>query len=115
MVYTERFVRGTEPGSYCELHGRYETDGWRIASAGRNTEPRAASSGGTSEPRPAGDSGVAAAVVPPVATSGALPSSARGAEQPPTATPGQRRGFWSRIFRGQDQVAPQAPAGETTR
>jgi penicillin-binding protein 1A len=115
MVYTEQFVRGTEPGSYCELHGRYETDGWRLASAGRTSEPRAASSGGTSEPRPAGDSAVAAAVAPPVATSGAVPSSAPGAEQPATATPGQRRGFWSRIFRRQDQVAPQAPTRETTR
>jgi 1A family penicillin-binding protein len=115
MVYTEHFVRGTEPSSYCPIHGRYESYEYR-ASARDSRDPSVASSGGTGEPRSAGESATAAAVVPPVATSGTLPAArpASSAEQPPTATPAERRGFWSRIFRRPDQPAPQSPAAGAT-
>ena len=123
MVYSEHFVRGTEPGSYCPIHGRDEAYEYRAAVAGDDrrprptatsgaSEPRAASSGGTSEPRPAGDPAVAA-VTAPVATSGAVPASAPAAEQPPEATPAQRRGFWSRVFRRQNEARPQSPPPST--
>ena len=115
MVYTEHFVRGTEPSSYCPIHSRYESYEYRAASAEDIREPRVTATGGSSEPRAAGDSAPAAAVVPPVATSGTMPSAVpASAEQPPSATPAQRRGFWSRVFRRQNQTAPQSPPARPT-
>ena len=122
MVYDEQFVRGTEPGSYCHLHERYESYEYRAASGeSRQDAPRPTADAGPSRP------------VPPVATTGAPPVAAARADAtsdarpaPPAderaepATPAQRRGFWSRIFRrggGDDSAkraqpapAPQAPA-----
>jgi penicillin-binding protein 1A len=117
MVYSEQFVRGTEPSTYCHLHGRYESETWHAAS----TTP------GSSEPRPTGDA-VAPRPAPPVATTGTAsdpggatpagpvatpeaPAAIPGAagQQPQTATPTQRRGFWSRIFRRGSAVPQQEP------
>jgi penicillin-binding protein 1A len=114
MVYSEYFVRGTEPNAYCPIHGRYETYEYRTASATGGAAPSpiraAAAIGGASEPQPAGDAPLPAGIAPPpVGTSGTLPT-ADSVEQPPTATPAQRRGFWSRVFRrGQPVPQPTQP------
>src|SRR5687767_704615 len=35
-VYTEYFVRGTEPTTFCPIHGVYEQGAWRVVAAGRD-------------------------------------------------------------------------------
>jgi penicillin-binding protein 1A len=85
MVYTEYFVRGTEPNDYCPLHLRdFDT----VATSG---DPRAgsaiaASTGlGTPDTAKAGD------------RTGTAPTGAdeTGADNPSTPP---KRGFWGRIF-----------------
>jgi penicillin-binding protein 1A len=100
MVYTEYFVRGTEPIDYCPLHSRpFEA----IATSGDGTRPAvAASSGdaGKSALPPADHLHGAAAPGaearlgdnPPAATAGAQP-----APPAPASTP-RKRGFWGRLF-----------------
>ena len=89
LVYTEHFVRGTEPSTYCPYHGEYESAEWRAASA----------IGGDDE-RSRRDAAVA--------TSGTAPA---GNERPAAATETQQRGFWGRIFRGSNR-APSSPEGK---
>jgi penicillin-binding protein 1A len=123
MAYTEFFVRGTEPTTYCNYHDEYESTGWRVASAigddePRSTvptsgrEPRAAVPPDGDPPRPVSTGGSAAqppAAVPGGSASPELSGASAPAEQPPAATPTQRRGFWSRIFRrGQEPVEQPA-------
>jgi membrane peptidoglycan carboxypeptidase len=97
MVYTEYFVRGTEPVEICPLHG-YGFPGV-MATSGQLPEPTApavpavtVTAGGAAEP-----------ASQPVVTGGILTAPI---EAPPSAeAPTQRRrGFWSRIFgrRGND-------------
>jgi 1A family penicillin-binding protein len=93
LVYNEHFVRGTEPTTYCPLHGEYESYQYRAAAAGGR------------EAQPTGDSSSAATAV---ATSGTLPQTP-SAEQPAAATPAERRGFWSRVFGGGRSTPPQQP------
>jgi membrane peptidoglycan carboxypeptidase len=101
MVYTEYFVRGTEPDDYCPLHtGVYNA----VATSGDAApRPAIATSGGAlptalapvdhlHEPTPPrGDThlgdGTPAAVAP-----------AAGAPETPAATP-RKRGNWGRVFR----------------
>ena len=128
MAYTEFFVRGTQPSRYCDHHDQYESVGVRVASTIGGNEPRASAptsgteprvsptdrepsrvttggsrvSTGGGEPQPA--AGVKAPNQPP-----AVVEAAPQAEPPPTATPAQRNGFWSRVFRrGQQRPAPPA-------
>ena len=108
-AYTEYFIRGTEPTTYCEIHGAYETTAYHtVATAG------VASSPGPPPPTPA----AARAPEPPdppattaVVTGGTLPEPA----QPPAATTAQRRGFWSRVFRRGPPPPPPAPAPRAPR
>jgi 1A family penicillin-binding protein len=87
MVYTEYFVRGTEPFEMCPLHGGAEFPG-TVATAGELpavTPPPAAGA--------------------PVVTGGILrPTDAQPADpQPP------RRGFWGRIFGRRGETTPPPP------
>jgi hypothetical protein len=98
MVYTEYFVRGTEPADYCPLHSRpFDA----VATSGDGTRAAvAASSGdaGKSALPPADHTHDAAGPGadarlgdnPPAAT--AAPASAA-----PVSTP-RKRGFWGRFF-----------------
>jgi penicillin-binding protein 1A len=97
MVYTEYFVRGTEPTDYCPLHSRpFDT----IATSGDGTRPAvAASSGDAGKPAlPPADRHEAAAPGADArlgdnpATAGAQPASSA-----PASTP-RKRGFWGRLF-----------------
>jgi penicillin-binding protein 1A len=97
QVYTEHFVRGTEPHEYCEAHGRF---GHGVLGA------LAAVFGGAGRPdpvpAPVATSGVVTAisapVVTPVAEVDSAPAAPPSAPAPPAPEP-KRRGFWSRIFR----------------
>jgi penicillin-binding protein 2D len=111
-AFTEYFIRGTEPYEYCDLHGRYEAEGWRtVATTG--VEP----------PRPASDSPAPAAAVTAITTE-RIPSAPAPREdvavrptatdaQPAAATPAERRGFWSRVFRRGQAPPPPAQTGGT--
>jgi penicillin-binding protein 1A len=119
QAYTEFFVRGTEPSTYCTGHGESESADWRFASAIGRSEPRAVvgTSGvetrpavvtGGSAPAPAADVALPSSPAPPNVGAAATPADTPAqTEAPPTATPAQRRGFWSRVFRrGQETSQP---------
>jgi 1A family penicillin-binding protein len=92
MLYTEYFVRGTEPTAYCPLHSPLDV----IATSG---DPRFGSGA-------VGTSGTATQVPPSTSKADA----SAGDTAPPTAVPAasapdpsdsqpRKRGFWGRIFR----------------
>jgi penicillin-binding protein 1A len=91
MVYTEFFVRGTEPIDYCPYHGFSVGLPGTVATSGAD--------GPGPTPPPAGAPSPAA---PPVVTVAGEPPSPPPAE---AAQPEQkRRGFWGRLFgRGRDR------------
>jgi penicillin-binding protein 2D len=94
MVYTEYFVRGTEPSDYCPYHNTFFPG--TLATTGSLPEPSA--------PPPA-----APGAPPPAVVGGTLPAGSTVAVGPtetavvPEPQTERRRGFWSRIFgRGDD-------------
>ncbi len=105
MVYTDYFVRGTEPIEYCPLHTHAYGTGTVVATSGSSPAP----------PTPSTPASLGSVVPPPTA--------AAVAEQTPaTATPAapgtgaanvpsepSRRGFWSRFFRRGNQPRPASP------
>ena len=78
MAYTEYFVRGTEPQTYCPIHGANETRAWRVVATGRPGE------------RP-----VLAEVVQPPGVTGGIVTRPEDRQSPQPKKPG----FWGRIFR----------------
>jgi hypothetical protein len=78
MAYTEYFVRGTEPQTYCPIHSAYENRAWRVVASGRP-----------------GEHPVLAEVVQPPGVTGGIVSrpETKPSEQP------KKPGFWGRIFR----------------
>jgi penicillin-binding protein 1A len=97
MVYTEYFVRGTEPTDYCPLHSRpFDT----IATSGDGTRPAVAASSGDAgksalppaDHHDAAAPGADARLGDSPATAGAQPASPT-----PASTP-RKRGFWGRLF-----------------
>jgi penicillin-binding protein 1A len=107
MAYTEYFVRGTEPGEYCPLHG-FE-NGLTLATSGTAADiapPSAAAAAGA----------VGAGGAPVAAAAGAVapgaPVPAGGVTKPAEAeTKPPKRGFWSRVFGRGDATKnpPQEP------
>jgi penicillin-binding protein 1B len=90
MIYTEYFVKGTQPTEECPLH---PDRGFLDALAGvfgKDSGP---------PPMPVGATGLPAAPPPPhsAGTAGA-PAQPAPAEAEPA--PQKKRGFWSRIFGG---------------
>jgi 1A family penicillin-binding protein len=93
MIYTEYFVRGTQPTAVCPLH---EDRGFLDALAGvfgKDSGP---------PPVPVGATGLPTAPPSPASTSGTVaaggtPPAAAAAEEP---APQKKRGFWSRVFGG---------------
>jgi hypothetical protein len=97
-VYTEYFVRGTEPHEYCPLHGAYAGSYATLATSGMEPAPPAAQA--------------AAPAAPPLVTGGTLPPQVQQPPEPKPeseAAPQRRRGFWGRIFGGREQRAPAPP------
>ena len=90
MVYTEYFVRGTEPTDYCPLHNSYNNNGLvTLATSGTSPAPVSVPASPTPVPAPP----------PPAPTptqrSTAQPSIAERDNEP---QPSKRRGFWGRLF-----------------
>ena len=93
MVYTEYFVRGTEPAEICHYHG-YSFPG-TLATSGHMPEPSAP------PPVAAGAPVVAAGTVLTDGTAAGSQADAAIVTEAPS--PQRRRGFWSRVFgRGGD-------------
>jgi 1A family penicillin-binding protein len=104
MVYTEYFVRGTEPNDYCPLHMGGYPDAVATSGAIAATPPVAATtgSGGTPpsltpvdhlrDPAPKGPDGRFSNSTPAPTPAAADPSTASTPEP-------RRRGFWGRLFR----------------
>ena len=102
MIYTEYFVKGTEPRDVCPLHGgRSLLD--RLAGVfggGEETRPVSAEEVGLPQPRPTSTAGSPAPPPPPPAAAKPAP---KEAEVKPAEDP-KKRGFWSRLFgRGDDK------------
>jgi len=100
MLYTEYFVRGTEPTAYCPLHSG---DPDVVATSGSRSGSAVAATSGTATPQlapadhlhdpanPKGDAHVG---------DNAAPTAAPAASAPDGSDSQQRkRGFWGRIFR----------------
>jgi membrane carboxypeptidase/penicillin-binding protein len=103
MVYTEYFVRGTEPRTYCPIHNGYESSSaWRVTGTDGDDRVRAVAHDAererrSDERRPDERPVSTETVQPPGVTGGIVPTPT---EAPATATPQpQKRGFWGRIFR----------------
>ena len=94
MLYTEYFVRGTEPTTYCPLHRDFDV----VATSGdAQTGSAVAGTFGTATSQPSQPS--------PADTAKAPGQSAPAAAVPPASAPDPsnaqppKRGFWGRIFR----------------
>jgi hypothetical protein len=103
-VYTEYFVRGSEPEDYCPYHTHIVTPPNAIFA---------------SSPQPAKPAPAAPAVTAPIAIAGVTPAATTAAAAPadappPAAKEAPRRGFWSRFFRrggnGETNPPKAAPA-----
>ena len=86
QVYTEYFVRGTEPTDYCPIHSPLQSP----AALASNDAPAAPSDNHPSDHTDATHH--------PVVTGGTVP--ATPAEPPPAPAPEspKKRGFWGKIF-----------------
>jgi penicillin-binding protein 1A len=92
MIYTEYFVKGTQPTTECPLH---EDRGFLDAIAGvfgKDTGPPPMPVDATGLPVPA----------PPASTTGTAGAPDRPAPAQAEEAPAKKRGFWSRIF-GRDK------------
>ena len=112
MVYTDYFVRGTEPVDYCPLHDHGYGEEGIVATAGVAPET-------VPVPRPASPlAAVAAAAAPVEASPAALPPTPSDRVTDPRPAP-PARGFWSRFFRrgdpgaGRGEAPPDAPPPES--
>ena len=108
MVYTEYFVRGTEPATFCPIHGVYEDRTFRVLASGDDGRaPTAVREVVTERRSPEERPAVAEAVQPPGVTGGVISQPAD-----PQAAPGRKRpGFWGRIFgRRRDEAPEPKPA-----
>jgi 1A family penicillin-binding protein len=95
MIYTEYFVKGTQPNSVCPLHTSSSLLD-RLAGvfgAGDNSHPVAAEDLGLPPANPARTSGV----TPPPPT-GAAARPGEAPEPPKVEEPKKKRGFWARVF-----------------
>jgi penicillin-binding protein 1A len=97
-VYTEYFVNGTEPRTYCRIHDAYENRSWwRVLAGGREERPHVAAgdvvvergSDGRRSEREVAEGGQPAGV-----TGGIVTAEGQAAPAPEP----KKRGFWSRIF-----------------
>jgi penicillin-binding protein 1A len=101
MIYTDYFVRGTQPTTLCPLHSEPSLLDRLAGVFGGGDEPRPVSAEdvGLQPPRPARTTGEPAPPVPPTARPATPPQ-----PQPKVEEPKKKRGFWSKLFgRGKDE------------
>ena len=103
-IYTEYFVRGTEPTTVCDLHG---TRGMTTKVAGLfGSQPE--------KPAPPRSEDVVPPPAPPAATAGSQPE----AQAPPEEAPKKKRGLRSRLFgvgKGDDDSEKKAADDKSRR
>lgn len=103
MIYTDYFVRGTQPTEICPLHTQRSLLD-RLAGVfggGDDSRPVSAEEIGLPVPTPARTTGVPAA--PPAASAKASADAKKPAEDAKAEEPKKKRGFWARLFgRGGD-------------
>lgn len=112
MIYTEYFVKGTEPTAVCPLHPSPSFLDRLAGAFGAGDEPRpvSAEEAGVPEPRPTSTSGAPASPPPPP------PAAAKPAE-PKAEKPEEpkKRGFWGRLFgkdnKKDEKKDPKKPGG----
>ena len=102
MVYSEYFVRGSEPTTVCDQH---PTRGFLTAIAGAF---------GASHDRPAPPHVDDAGLVPPPSSTATAGTQTDHEPPPAPAPPQKKRGFWSRIF-GRSNSSDQDAASASTR
>ena len=110
MVYTEYFVRGTEPRTFCPIHEVYEDRSWwRILTGGRDERPHVPAQDAVverrSDERRAENRPAPAEAAQPAGVTGGVITQAE-----PQASPAgepRRRGFWGRIFGRRRDDAPK--------
>ena len=93
MIYTEYFVKGTQPTEECPLH---QDRGFLDALAGvfgKDSGPPPVPVGATGLPTPP----------PPHPSAGTADAPAQPAQAEAEQAPAKKRGFWSRIFGGRDK------------
>jgi 1A family penicillin-binding protein len=110
QVYTEYFVRGTEPIDLCPIHQTFMNADAALSTVGAG--------GGVPAARSARGGVEAAAPAVPVATTGTVPAAASrpGFEQKPQPSEqkqDQRRGSWWRIFRNGSDAPATTPDPKT--
>jgi penicillin-binding protein 1A len=95
-AYTEYFIRGSEPTTYCDQHDRYESYAWRAVGTTGSPGERATA------PAPTGATSARTSdsQATPVAESAPVSPGAQTGDRPAeTAEPAARRpGFWGRLF-----------------
>ena len=104
MIYTEYFVRGTEPTTFCDLHPSRGISGKIADILGIGSAPA---------PARANDPAVVAVAGVPGASSAATSGAAASGNPPliaPAPEPKPKRGFWSRLFGiGKDRTQQRDP------
>ena len=106
-VYSEYFARGTEPKTFCPIHGVLEASAWRVVTGGAGGS---ISRDAVIERRPTDERATAAVpqAAQPAGVTGGLVTPPVGGQVAP-AEP-KKRGFWGRIFgRRRDDVPQTQP------
>jgi hypothetical protein len=119
MIYTEYFVRGSEPTALCPLHEPLSLLDRLAGVFGKDNH---------APPVPADEVGPTAPAAskpgpqptPPAATRAPAPAAPPTTSEPASEEPKKKRGFWSRVFGlGKDkekkQEAPKKPGGQSPR
>jgi 1A family penicillin-binding protein len=102
MVYSEYFVRGSEPTTFCDQH---PTRGFLTAIAGVF---------GASHDHPAPPHVEDTGLVPPPTATATAGTQTDVEPPPPPPPPQKKRGFWSRIF-GRDNSSGEQDAASTRK
>jgi penicillin-binding protein 1A len=111
MIYTEYFVRGSQPSEVCPLHGSPSFLDRLAGIFGKDNHPAPISSSQAGVPTAPGTSGT---VTPPPAASAKTSPQANAKDETAEPQPKKKRGFWSRLFgRGSkdDENEPDAKKG----
>jgi 1A family penicillin-binding protein len=106
MVYTEYFVRGTEPTTFCPIHQEYEQT-WRVVSTGGDAHVPAPVREAAPDRKSPDERAAAPEVVQPPGVTGGVVTQSGNARTAPA--PPRRRGFWGRIFGRRDDAPKTEP------
>lgn len=124
MIYTEYFVRGTQPTTLCPLHEPLSLLDRLAGVFGKDNHPPAVPADEVGLRVPSVSGTRTPPTPPPPAARAPAKETPPEASAPTTEEPKKKRGFWSRVFgvgkdKDQDkqkkQEAPRKPGGESPR